>query len=206
MALCPLLILLQQAQHLALAALHHADKLLVGGAARLPAFHHVIPRAGAVLEEPAFSLRVEMRREGAVDDVFLLLLIVVRGNLELQFLTERHGCGHPDLPQFVVAVALEAVVKLLAVLLQAVRQAKPLYGQHEHPVDRFLQLLVAAVIDVEPAHPLLAVSQVESLFLVYLDEGALPGAKGGTLEDIAEQGITGAVIEGVGTMSSTQLS
>src|SRR5579875_683978 len=84
-----LLILLQQAQHLAFAALHHADELLVGGAARLPALHHIVPRAGTVLEEPAFGLRVEVRREGAVDDVFLPLLVVVRGDLQVQFLAQR---------------------------------------------------------------------------------------------------------------------
>src|SRR5438270_3877635 len=95
-------------------------------------------------------------------------------------------------------MALKAVVELLAMLLQVVWQAKPLDCKQEHPVYRFLQFLVPTGVLVDPAHPLLSMPQVESLFLIYFHQGTLPGTESRTLVNISEQRVAGAVVEGVG--------
>src|SRR5207248_8361150 len=95
-------------------------------------------------------------------------------------------------------MSFEAVFELLAVLFQIIRQAKPLDGQQEHPVYGLLQRFVTAIILVQFAHTLFTVPQVKGLFFIYLDEGAFPGAKGGTLVDIAEERVSGPVIESIG--------
>src|SRR5215469_1287028 len=119
------LFLLQKPQHLAFPALHHANKFLVLGTTRLPAFHHIIPRARPILQQPVLGFGIEMRRESTIDDIFFLLLVVVRGNVELQFITQWYSGGHPDLAQFVVTMALKAIIELFAMLLQVVGQSKP---------------------------------------------------------------------------------
>src|SRR5260370_17201307 len=65
-------VLLQKAQHLSLAALHHTDKLIIFGAACLPALHHIIPRTGTFLEQPALCPGIEVSRERAINHIFLL--------------------------------------------------------------------------------------------------------------------------------------
>src|SRR5947209_11783817 len=157
------LILQQKPQHLAFAALHHADKFLVLGATRLPAFHHIIPCARSILQQPVLGFGIEMRRESTIDDIFFLLLVVVRGNVELQFVAQWYSSRHPDLAQFVVAMALKAVIELFAMLLQVVGQSKPFDGEQEHPVYCLLECLVPAGVLVDPAHTLLTMAQVEGL-------------------------------------------
>ena len=92
-------------------------------------------------------------------------------------------------------MALETIVKLLAMFLQVIGEAKPFNSKHEHPVNRFLQRLMAAVILVDFTHALLAMAQVERLLLVHLHKGAFPGTKCRTLVDITEQDIAHAVIK-----------
>src|SRR5438874_8261558 len=93
-------VLLQQTQHLFLATLQHADELFVGRAARLPAFHYVIPCASAIFEQPVFGFGIEMRGEWAVDHIFLLCFIVVRRNFEVQFLAQGYCARYGCLPQY----------------------------------------------------------------------------------------------------------
>ena len=120
------------------------------------------------------------------------------GHLQLKLITQRDGGGHPDLAQFIVAMSLKAVVKLLTVFLQVIGQSKPLDREHEHPVNGPLQLFMPAVGLVKPAHALLTMAQVEGFFLVYFDEGSFPGTESRTLIHISEQSITRPVIKSVG--------
>src|SRR5919197_747637 len=81
------------AAQLAVAALQHADELLVARAAALPAGQHVVPGDGAALEVPALALGVEAHREGAVDHVGAGLLVAVGGDREAEPLAQRHRRG-----------------------------------------------------------------------------------------------------------------
>src|SRR5579885_3556553 len=116
-------LLLQQAQHLAFPALDHPHEPLIRRPARLPAFHYIVPRTLAL---PALGLRIEVLRKLALEDILLLFLVIVRGHLDLQLLAQGNSGRHPGLAQLVVALALEAILKLLAMLLEGIRQAKPL--------------------------------------------------------------------------------
>src|SRR5919197_1237026 len=76
----------------------------------------------------------------------------------------------------------------------------------EYLVPRALALLIqpALVGGVEAGrerhleHVLLAVTQVEGFFLIYLGQGPLPGAEGGRVIDIAQQLVAGLVVQGIG--------
>src|SRR5207248_1914836 len=133
-----------------------------------------------------------------INHIFFLILVIMGGNLQLKLITQWDGGGHPDLAQFVVAMSLKAVFKLLAVFLQVIGQSKPLNREHEHPVDGLLQLFMAAVGLIESAHALLPMAQVEGFFLVYFDKGAFPGAESRTLIHITKQSVTRPVIKSVG--------
>ena len=139
-----------------------------------------------------------MRREGTVHEIFFLFFIVVCGNLKLQLVTERHSGRHPDLAQFVVTVPLEAIVKLLAVFLEVIREAKPLDGQQKHPIDRLLECFMSAWRLIELAHALFAVAQVKCFFLVDFHQGTLPGTERGALMDITKESIARTIIECIG--------
>src|SRR5690348_15192277 len=165
---------LQELRQRAVAALHELHEFSVGGAAPLPAHQYLIPRDRAVLQQPALVLLVEGGGEGAIYHPLLARLVEVRRDAEAKLLAEWYGGAHPRLAQLVVALTLEAEAKLLRMLFQVVGQAEPLDGQQEHPVNRLLQPLVLGGIGRELAHPLLAVAQVEGLFLIHLDQRALP--------------------------------
>ena len=124
--------------------------------------------------------------KGAIKDVLPLLFIVMSRHSKVQFFAEGKSRLHPDLAQRIIALSFETVVKLLGMLLERVRQAKPFDCQQEHPIDRLLKELVSLSGLIQSAHPLLAVAQVERFFFIYLDQRALPGTKGGALIDIAE--------------------
>src|SRR5438067_1243612 len=191
-------LLLQKAQHLPLATLHHTNKLLITRTARLPPLHDIVPCTGALLEQPAFGPGIEMGRERTIDHIFFLSLVIMGRHLQLKLITQRDGSGHPDLAQFIVAMSLKAVVKLLTVFLQVIGQSKPLDREHKHPVNGPLQLFMPAVGLVKPAHALLTMAQVEGFFLVYFDEGSFPGTESRTLIHITEQSITRPVIKSIG--------
>src|SRR5260370_26588694 len=95
-------------------------------------------------------------------------------------------------------MVFKAVFELLAMFLQVVGQAKPFDRQQEHPVNSLLQGLVTAVILVELAHSLFAVTQVKGFLLVNFDKGTLPRAEGGALIHIPKQGIACTIIESIG--------
>src|SRR6266699_590540 len=128
----------RKAYHFSLAALHHTDKLIIFGAACLPALHHIIPRTGPFLKQPALYPGIEVSGERAIEHIFLLCLVVVGRDLDVKLIAQRYGGRHPDLAQFVVAVALEAVCELLAMHFQVIGEAKPLDGEQEHPVHSLL--------------------------------------------------------------------
>src|SRR6266571_4933485 len=73
-----------------------------------------------------------------IEHIFLLCLVVVGRDLDVKLIAQRYGGRHPDLAQFVVAVALEAVCELLAMHFQVIGEAKPLDGEQEHPVHSLL--------------------------------------------------------------------
>src|SRR5712691_3226537 len=191
-------LLLQKAQHLPLATLHHTNKLFITGTPRLPPLYDIVPCTGTLLEQPALGPGIEMGRERTIDHIFLLGLVIMGGHFQLKLITQRDGGGHPDLAQFIVAMSLKAIVKLLTVFLQVIGQSKPLDREHKHPVNRPLQLFMPAVGLVKPAHALLTMAQVEGFFLVYFDEGSFPGAESRTLIHISEQSIARTVITSVG--------
>src|SRR2546423_10230638 len=138
-----------------------------------------------------------MSGERAVDDVFFLNFIVMRRDVKMQFFAQRDSARHPDLAQFVVAMAFETIFELFTMFLQFVRQTTPLDAQQEHPVNRLLQCFMPTIILVELAHSLLTVTQVKRLFLVYFHKGTLPGAKSCAIVDITEQDIAHPVVESV---------
>src|SRR3989440_6987515 len=90
-------LLLQKAQHLPLATLHHTYKLFITGAARLPALHNIVPCTGTLLEQPALGPVIEMGREKTIDHIFFLSLVIMGRHLQLKLITQRDGGGHPDL-------------------------------------------------------------------------------------------------------------
>src|SRR5205823_10619379 len=97
-------LLLQQTEHFTLAALHYTNKLFILRTTGLPAFHYIFPCAWAFIEKPALGLGIEMRREGAIDDIFLRSFVVVRRNLDIKLVAQWYRGGHPDLAKFVVAM------------------------------------------------------------------------------------------------------
>src|SRR5439155_142304 len=112
---------------------------------------------------PALLGGVEMLGEIALQYIALLRLIEMGGHFELELLAERHGGLEPGLAELVVTLALEAIVELLPMLLQGVRQAKPLDRQQKHPIDRPLHRLVSLLRLIQLEHPLLTMAQMKGL-------------------------------------------
>src|SRR5438128_2048474 len=156
------------------ATLQAGDVLVVHWTAGLPALENVVPADTAIFEPPALVGRVERRRERHIDHVFARLGVEVGWHAQADFFAERHDLAHPHLTQLVVGTALEAVVELLRVPFFRVWQAKPLDGEHEHPVDCALQLGAFGRIRRQATDPLLTMPQVKRLFLVDLGQRTLP--------------------------------
>src|SRR5215471_1663800 len=161
--------------------LERGDHLGVARSAAAPALDDVVPRAG-VAEVPALGLGIEGAREGVVEHVRVAL--AVRGHAEADVLAVGDDQREPPLPELVVGLALEPVVELRGVRLDAVGQAEPLDGQREHPVDRPLELVLRGAAGLRhPLGPGAAVAEVEVLLQHHLVEAALPGAVGALLVD-----------------------
>src|SRR5262249_3533236 len=112
--------------------LQAGDHLGVAWPSGAPAHEHVVP-AARVVEVPALALGVERAGEGVVEDVGVTFLM--GRSLDADLLAVGHHEGQPPLAKLIVRLALEPVVELRRVGLDAVGQAEPLDGEREHPVD-----------------------------------------------------------------------
>src|SRR3982074_343786 len=110
--------------------LERGDHLGVAWPAAAPALDHVVPRAG-VGEVPALRVRVERAGEGVVERPGLRAVrrLAGRGHADPDLLAVGDDEREPPLAELVVRLALEPVVELGRVGLDAVRQAEPLDGE-----------------------------------------------------------------------------
>src|SRR5262252_3777635 len=159
----PVKFLLQRSHHLGVAR-----------ASRAPALQHVVPATGVVVV-PSLGFCIEGAREWVVQDVVVTSLM--GRHLDAHLVAERHDQGEPPLTELVVGLALQPVVELGRVGLDAVGQPEPLNREREHPVDRLLQLVAGHTAGLRHAPgPGSSVSEVEVLFQHHLVQSALPGA------------------------------
>src|SRR5215472_15922611 len=109
--------------------LQAGDHLGVAWPSGAPAHEHDVP---------ALALGVEGAWKGVVEDAGVTFLM--GRYLDTDLLAVGDDKRQPPLPQLIVRLALEPVIELSRVGLDAVGQSEPLDGEREHPVDGGLEL------------------------------------------------------------------